>query len=182
MISELKDEIREIKTKSMSGDDRSVASVSAQNLEEIIAEVEERSRRSCNIIVFGSSEQGSTKSEQATLDAALMEEMLGEMELPLSDHKPLRLGRFDGTKQRRSRPIRIRLATSDAVRRAVRVFRDLKRNGRFSALSIAFDRTPRQVAFYRSVKLELSNRIDAGEVNLEIKYKNGVPAIVRSEN
>ena len=182
MINELKDEIREMKNKSMRGGEHCVSAVDSQSLEEVVSEVEERSRRSCNIIIYGSSEQGNSKAEQAKLDAGLVGDIVKEMDLPPTDHKPVRLGRFDGTRQSRSRPIRIRLSTPEAVRGAVRMVKELKKNEKFSALSISFDRTPRQVAYYKSVKLELRTRIDAGETNLKIKYKSGVPTIVSSEN
>lgn len=47
-----------------------------------------------------------------------------------------------------------------------------------SHLSISDDKTPQQIQAYRKLKSEMDERTSAGEKNLKIIYKNGVPNII----
>lgn len=45
-------------------------------------------------------------------------------------------------------------------------------------VNISCDRTPIERKFLNDLRVELKIRVDAGERNLPIKYRNGVPRIV----
>ncbi|KAK9745245.1 hypothetical protein QE152_g7114 [Popillia japonica] len=91
----------------------------------------ERSRRSANLIIYGVLEAGSTKQEQATQDAGMIRELLNELEIPEENIKPYRLGKYDATKQLRSRPIRVKLSSSEAVQRVMQKFYKVKSAQKF---------------------------------------------------
>ena len=150
--------------------------------EKITQEVFERTRRSTNLIIFGSKEEvaGSRKS-QIDADAALVGELLDRLGVQRSAAVPVRLGRFDATRVELCRPIKIKLGSEECVSAAVSNARKLKSCERWNKISISRDRTPMQINYYKTVRDELNNRVSAGEANIKIKYVAGVPTIV-SEN
>lgn len=185
MIAGLTEDVRKLKEEAVAGCGPSMVSQSMVNSEEIISEMMERSRRSANLIIYGVLEAGSTKQEQATQDAGMIRELLNELEIPEENIKPYRLGKYDATKQLRSRPIRVKLSSSEAVQRVMQKFYKVKsaeRFSKFSKLSVSPDRTPHQIAYYKAVKADLNTRLGKGETNIKIKYMNGVPTIVSSGN
>ena len=169
MINDLKDELLALKNR-LNVPPPPISNECAA--EEIIEEIAERSRRSFNLLVFGSVELGKTRKEQLDLDEALTTDMLEGLELPQDNIKSVRIGKYDSTKTSRARPIRIRMNGPDDVLHAVRGFKSLKSSPRFSGISIGFDGTPKQVAYYKSIKAQLDARATGGETNLFIKYKN----------
>lgn len=187
LINDLKDEIRIMKENySALIDSRSVHAPSdALASEEIINEVMERNIRSNNIIVYGVPEQGRTKQEQLELDTVLIGGITTELGLTEETIKPVRLGRFDRAGNVRSRPMKVRLSTADAVQNVLRKFHKLKSStvsGQYSSINVTPDRTPKQIAFYKALKSELDGRVQGGERNLKIRYRNGIPRIICSEN
>ncbi|KAK9679775.1 hypothetical protein QE152_g39730 [Popillia japonica] len=122
MIAGLTEDVRKLKEEAVAGCGPSMVSQSMVNSEEIISEMMERSRRSANLIIYGVLEAGSTKQEQATQDAGMIRELLNELEIPEENIKPYRLGKYDATKQLRSRPIRVKLSSSEAVQRVMQKF------------------------------------------------------------
>lgn len=183
LISDLKDEIRLMQEKyNRLVSDVGVKSVGSSDMaitEEVINEIHERSKRSQNIIIYSCPEEGNSKQDQIQRDTVTVQNLLTKSGVAGDQIKPVRLGKFDSTQQQRKRPIRVRLVSSEDVLRVVRKFREIKLNSQFSHLSVAVDRTPKQMAFYRSVRDELNTRIARGETNLKIKHKNGIPTIIK---
>lgn len=189
LINDLKDEIRNLKVQynelSNAASTSKTLNASPSNAlssEELISEIYERNKRSQNIIFYGSPEDGTSKQDQMQRDTTTVNNVLAEVGVVVDGMKPIRLGRFDATKQHRSRPIRVRLSSSEDVFAVIRKFKKLKTVERFSRLSVSTDRTPQQVAAYKAVKSDLTTRLARGESNLTIKYRNGVPTIVQLES
>lgn len=107
-----------------------------------------------------------------------MQELLGEIGIQSDEIKPVRLAKFDATREQRSRPIRITLSSSNDVFKTTRKFKTIKNNPKYSHLSVSFDRTPKQIAIFKSMKAELTTRTAAGETDLKIKFQNGIPTII----
>nr|CAI5825417.1 unnamed protein product [Callosobruchus analis] len=149
--------------------------------EEVVEEVNQRNRRKRNLIIFGVDEQNQQEPPQVRLEREktfiknMIQAVDSEVELP--DLRPVRLGLFTTGK---NRPIKIVLSSEDHVHRLIRKSKVLKTHKDYKKkkLSISFDRTPRQLEFYRNLKIELENRKQAGEANLHIKYVKGIPRIV----
>ena len=184
LLNDMRDEIRELNDRyaGLSVAQASVSSVDVFATEEIISEINQRNERARNVMVYGAVEDGVSKANQTELDVALVGGLLGEAGVMDEVVAPLRLGKFDGTKRPRARPIKLRLSSSESVTILLRKFREIKTNPDYSHLSISPDRTPRQIAVFKAVKEQLNNRVAAGETDLRIKYQNGIPSIVRAEN
>lgn len=181
LINNLQDEIRDLKVRFAALADNRAATATTSNIlagEDIINEIYERNKRSRNIILYGSLESGTSKQEQTKLDSVLMQGLLGEIGIQSDEIKPIRLGKFDTTREQLSRPIRITLSSSDDVFKTIRKFKTIKNNPKYSHLSVSFDRTPKQIAIFKSIKAELTTRTAAGETGLRIKFQNGIPTII----
>lgn len=191
LVNDLKDEVRNLKEKYAELNDcASSSAVAPSNIsnvmasEEIINEVFERNKRSQNIIIYNSTEEGTSKQDQIRRDVIAVQKLFQEVGVDGQQIKPIRLGKFDSTKDRRARPIKVHLSSTDDVFKVLRKFNQTKGNTQFSDLSVSPDRTPKQIAVFRAVRSELLGRIAEGETNLKIKYRNGIPTIVHltSEN
>ena len=179
MINDLKSELRELKSQITAP---TQPSSSLSGVEEIMEEIAERNKRSFNVLVFGSVELGRTRKEQLEMDSALACDLMDSLDVSRDAVKPISVGKYDSTKSPRTRPIKMRMSCPDDVLRVIRKFKSLKSITRFSGISVGFDRTPNQIAYYRSVRTELDARVANGETNLSIRYRNNIPSIVRSEN
>jgi uncharacterized small protein (DUF1192 family) len=141
--------------------------------EEIIFEAEERSRRANNLILFNlreSSETTSTKRQED--DLARCRQII----LPNGDNgneitiiSCQRLGKFDNTK---TRPLKIILGTAQ---QAVHVLKHYTRQGNFY---INRDLTRRQQNYCYQIRVEYKSR-KRDENDITLKYRNGIPRIVR---
>ncbi|KAK9680197.1 hypothetical protein QE152_g39284 [Popillia japonica] len=89
MITDLKEEVRRLRE---NGPGLTPSPVAVT--EEIISEMLERNRRSSNIIIYGSVEQGSSKQEQVSQDTTFIKDLLIQLEIPQTDIKPQRLGGY----------------------------------------------------------------------------------------
>lgn len=150
------------------------------DLEEIIREVSDRETRKKNLIVYGVKENHRLpKSDQMKSDKSEVANILKFLNPDINVNiEPVRLGKFDATKPT-SRPLRISFQDEQYVFNYIRNASKLK-NGPYSTVKIAFDRTPRQLETYRKTKAELDARITRGEVGLKIKYVKGSPRIISS--
>lgn len=183
MISELKDEINKLKENQIASNlNMKNSPIPQSTTEEIISEMLERSKRSTNIIIYGSVETGKSKQEQVQQDTTTVQDLLTHLNVSDSNIKPFRLGKCDTSRTVRSRPIKIQLSSPDTVLYVLRKFKTIKSMEKFSKLSLSSDRTPRQIAYYKSIKSDLDARTEKGESNLTIKYINSVPVITSSEN
>lgn len=189
MITDLKEEVRQLKENStnLPSNGTSSGSLGSQSplfyTEEIINEITDRNTRSYNVMIYGSVESCTSKQEQIYHDSGIVNSILTGLDLVEQNVKPIRLGKFDPTKINRSRPIRVRLSSNEAVRNIIRNFdKKLKTNVNMAGLSVSYDRTPKQIEIYKSVKKELLARLDKGENHLKIIYRNGIPTIVSSGN
>nr|CAI5841269.1 unnamed protein product [Callosobruchus analis] len=148
-------------------------STSAQfNFEEVVRETDERNSRKQNLIVYGLPENNVSKHVQETQDDDNIRKML---EVLSSDARlnvnPINnnIGKFGPTRPK-PRPYR-----------CIRNVSKLKANNSYKGISLSFNKTPKQVEFYKKIKEELNRRTEAGESKLRIKHVKGIPTIV-SEN
>lgn len=158
----------------------SPATTSSIDMETVVLEVAEREKRKCNIIFFNAPELAASKNEQLALDTAMVGDVLSLLSVSPGDiSRPVRLGKFDPTHKARKRPIKIKLSSEDLVLAVLRNSSKLK-SSEWSYISLSRDRTRMQIDLYRRVKSEMQSRIANGEQDLSIRYKMGVPTIVKS--
>nr|CAH7741782.1 unnamed protein product [Callosobruchus chinensis] len=175
LILKLQDDIQAFKT--TRSDDANLNR--NEFLEEVISELSERNKRRKNVIIFGVPEQDAN-DDGDTADKDKVTDILHTIDrnFSLQDVKIVRLGKQTGGK---IRPIRVTCNTEQQVSDIVRNAGKLK-NSRFkNKVFVATDRTPKQLAYFRELKDQLKERMDAGESDLKIRHFNGVPRIV-SEN
>ncbi|KAJ3644313.1 hypothetical protein Zmor_026979 [Zophobas morio] len=187
LVKELREEISQLKelnkssSTNLSTINQNNNLISTTAFEEIIHEISERNKRANNFILYNSKDQFDSKQDRIEHDTCLVKTLLADLNIQEQEVNPIRLGKFDRTKQSLSRPIKVQLSSKQDVLTVITKFKKLKESPNYASLSVFFDRTPRQSAFYKSVKRDLDTRIQNSETNLRIKYHNGVPTIV-SEN
>nr|CAH7735247.1 unnamed protein product [Callosobruchus chinensis] len=176
LIMKLQEDIKQLKTDR----DRSLGT-SPVDFEEVVTEINERQKRKSNIIIFNLEEQAQSKppAERAELDKTAVNNILRFVvpNFNLRNMKPVRLGLFSTTKKK---PVKLVLENSDQVRNMVINGKKLKDSNTYRNIIIAPDRTKRQLDYFKSVKQELLQRMNAGETNIRIKFFNDVPKIVSS--
>nr|CAI5841504.1 unnamed protein product [Callosobruchus analis] len=149
--------------------------------EEIIEEVNQRNIRKCNIVVFGLDEvnQEESPENRTARDGLAVSKVIHAVDLDfdMPSVKPIRLGKFQSG---RNRPVKIVLRSEDDVRRIINKANNLRTHRDFKnkRIFLSYDRTPRQLEYYKNLKKELEERKQAGESNLKIKYVKGIPRIV----
>lgn len=180
LILKLQDEIKSLRETSCS---QTASLIDDDMMEQIVMEVSDRAKRRRNVIIFGIPEpaQNTTSSERISKDhdevAAVLEVITPELDV--AGIKPVRLGRFTTGK---NRPLKIQLDTEEQVIGVIKNSTRLRNTKFDKKVSVSFDRTSRQQAFYKKVKSELVERQNSGESNLKIKHINGIPKIVSMEN
>lgn len=145
--------------------------------EDLLQEFREREERRPNLIVYGvSDDAGRSSADRRSHDNDFCSNLLTHLSID-GMVSSTRLGKLDDTRTS-SRPIRVVLDSEKTVFKAINNFRDLKKNNlEYNTVSLSFDRTPRQVAYYKSVRMELERRTQEGD-KLRIKYIKGVPKLV----
>lgn len=175
-ILALQNEIKELKICNYDKNN----SVSNTLFEEVTQEVYERQRRRCNIIIFGAGEQPITmsKDERLTAEKKDVEQILKIISPNFDADQliPRRLGRFEQERSK-PRPIKLTLSSEDQVHHFIKQAKNLKNSPQFKHLSVAFDKTPKQIEFHKQLKSQLEDRRKKGE-NLTIKFVHGMPKIV----
>lgn len=184
LILALSNEVQTLKTTiSNLSTNCSSSKLPLQQTEEIIQEVFERNKRQCNLIIYNVKEtSGVTSREQSALDVAIINDLALQLNIPSPTANPVRLGKFDATNASQSRPIKMRLNSADDVLVVTTKFKKLKAQDKWNAINVSKDRTPMEIAYYKSVREDMHRRLEAGETNLKIKYRNGLPTVVRAEN
>ncbi|KAB0801859.1 hypothetical protein PPYR_04045 [Photinus pyralis] len=142
--------------------------------EDVVYEINQRQIRKRNLIVYGVPENNIIQQDRQQIN-----ETLSKLDPAINDPQfsTHRLGRFDHTNTR-PRPIKVVLEEEQFVRNYVLKSSQLRSMPLYKHISLSFDRTPRQINYYRKIKKQLDERIAAGESNLKIKYIREVPTIV----
>lgn len=141
-----------------------------QVVNDIRGEIIERERRACNVLILGLTELEST-ADDLTYVNKLLEEL---PDAPIVS-KCIRIGKIIPN---RIRPLKLFLKSNNEVKL---LFRD-KKFFDSKNLKLVNDSTPLEQKFLFDLRLELNNRIAAGENNLVIRYIRGIPRIVLQKN
>lgn len=175
LILKLQDDIHNLKTLNQNADH----STNHTLFDDIVAEVEDRAKRKCNLIIFGVEEQNQNLQsvERTEVDKKEISGILQVVKsnINVNDITPIRLGRYISGKKR---PIRIRLPHEQQVHEIIRNAKNLRNSKYNKIISLSFDRTTRQQEMYKKVRTELRERLDSGEKDLKIQYVNNKPVVV----
>lgn len=166
-IDDLNAEIETLKTE--------VDKLKTQNMEHIFHEINDRMYRSKNLIIYNVPESGSNILEEKILeDKNIVKGIFTKLELENNiDHiKVTRIGRPGGQKPR---PIKVIMSDAQEVISAVKAKAKLYQTN----YRLAMDQTKMQQEEYKKARVEMEERVGAGEDNLMIRYIRGTPKIVK---
>ncbi|KAJ3663951.1 hypothetical protein Zmor_008164 [Zophobas morio] len=151
------------------------------DFEDIVQEITEREKRKCNIVLFGVAEQPPhfTKDQRQEEDKGIVGDIMKEVgsNIQTTNSKIHRLGRYSENNPR-PRPIKVILSNEMEAHDIIQKAKKIKSVERFKDIFLSYDKTPRQIDYYKKIKQELTERTAKGEANLRIRYSNGVPRIV----
>lgn len=156
------------------------AGASKVDPESVLEELNDRSMRARNLLVYNIPESGSPDVKVRVAHDNDIANKLIESVIPsqIKHHKTVRLGKIN---QGRPRPLKIIFNSDVEVRSFIANFDEeniKKLDARLADISIARDRTLRERQYLKDLRSELDKREKRGEKGLTIKYRNGVPAIV----
>lgn len=178
-----------VSTKVKSQEDRLATlesqSSSDSSLASTIEEINQRKLRAKNIMVFGLGESAKgTAGDRTSDDLAKLRTILSAID-PTLDVNTFKLFRVGKGSRNKPRPIKVIVGCEASVQKITKTATKERLNclgDEFSNVSIGRDRTKLETAHLNSLRAELSRRSDTGEVNLTIKYINGIPKIIQSKN
>lgn len=163
--------------------EKQITSSSPKDLETTIAELNERNRRSRNIMIYNLDEStagdiNSKKKHDLDLAINLFSPLLPN--LSISGVKTFRVG---NKKPDHPRPLKVVLNSQSDVITILRNFPDLAppTDPRFTSVKLSRDRTPQETTHLRDLNTELKDRTSRGERDLTIKFINNTPQIVKSK-
>lgn len=146
------------------------------DFEPTISEMQERERRSVNILVFGLDESSLTNREEALeQDRGKVANIILKIKNDLQIDT-LKCTRIGVPTENKKRPIKLTFPTKQEALQVVRLKSKLNETGVY----IKYDQTPNQRDYLRRVIQELEKRKQSGEENLRIKYINSIPTIITS--
>lgn len=143
--------------------------------ENIIAEATERLLRRSNLIIRNLPESNDSDSDTRVVMKVLSEIQGTNVSAPLSIN---RIGRYSATKPRL---IKVRMNDPSQVTLILRNKKKLTLHEQYKKIIISSDQTPQQIKYLGELRTLLKQRQDAGEPNITIKYKNGIPNIVSTD-
>lgn len=146
--------------------------------EELVRECIDREKRKSNIIIFGQPESINDIQDNDSVKAilnTLCPEFDASNILEVSRIGNRRDQQSDVT---RARPLKVRFKNVTSSLEVFKHCHKLKNSTQLRHITISSDRTARQRQLYRSVRLQLVQRKNAGETNIGIKHIRGVPTIV----
>lgn len=150
------------------------------DMDAVISELNERHKRSRNIMIFGVTEvRGASKSERNARDAEFVAGVFSCLNVSVRAASISRVGKL---LENRVRPVRVVMQHETDVQDVLRNARTLRDRDGFKHVIISNDQTPRQQLRYRAVRAELQDRTANGEAGLTIRTISGVPKIIKAKN
>ena len=113
--------------------------ISASVHSEVVNELMERNKRSSNVIIYGFVESVGSKQEQVQKDINFVNSILHELDVNATFDAPIRLGKWDPTKQNLARPLNLRLQSSSIAESVLKSSRKLKSKEQWASFTIAQD-------------------------------------------
>lgn len=174
----------ETSIKKIQAEVKSIASRSSTSIdpEILIGEVNERTRRAYNIMIYNLVESTDNAADNRKQhDLALVTKLFKsiDQDFNLNGIKSFRVGT---KKPGKYRALKVILNSPPDVRLILSKFSSesaAKLDQRFSNIKMSRDRTPRELNYFKCLMQELKEREDQGETDLTVKYLNGVPSIVK---
>lgn len=143
--------------------------------EQIVMEIQDRNNRMNNIIISGIPEPHDTDGNQRRQND--QQEVLKILNSVIDNcPKPKQIIRIGKYIKERNRHIKVCFTNSDTPRLLLKNKTKLD-----TSFKLFTDQTPMQKKIYSDTKIELNQRLQAGETNLTIKYIRGTPKIIKTQ-
>lgn len=159
------------------------SSDSSNTVEVAIAEMNERARRSRNLMILNLVESGDKNVDvKKGHDFDLTNKLLSNI---LADFTPgdIKLFRVGKKLQVKPRPLKVIMSNSFDVSKVIGNFSPesaAQIDPVFASVKLSRDRTPRELNHLKSLNSELDERKARGETGLTIRYINNVPQITNN--
>lgn len=145
--------------------------------EEIVAEATERMQRTNNIIMYNVPE-APENTDAAEHDSRIVQDIIQSTSPARANQpKPINIRRVGRNVNNKPRALKVSFSSGSEALDILKTKKHL-RSSTLNNISLNNDQTPRQVVYLKQLRLELKGRMDSGENNITIKYKNGIPTIL----
>lgn len=175
-IQALEDEVRVLKTSN---------SADPTNIESVLEEINDRERRTRNILIYNLPESTSnTTSSKLEHDKNLISKLTSTFctsDSIDSSFKCHRIGQPSKDKNK-PRPIKVMFKDPSVVTHFWKKFDQSRIAGIYpdsQNVSVGRDRTPAERKYLSELRETLKSRTDSGELDLTIKFINGAPKIIK---
>lgn len=149
-------------------------------VDDIVGELNERSLRRKNIIVFNAPESNSNDPKTVeSHDLDLVASIVKSVDANIN-HEEIKFFRLGQKKAGKSRLVKLIFRSEDDKLKVINNFSANTASVTYPLLKdikLSWDRTTLEIKTLDNLRKELEDRTAAGEPNLTIKYKNGVPTI-----
>lgn len=150
--------------------------------EDIIGEIEDRSKRARNIIIHNLPESTSRDIQtRISSDKDKLENLFQSVNFE-TDMNTVKLHRIGKASKDKSRPMKVILNSPSEANSCMELFTPALKgtDPSLSALGVTRDKTIRERQYLNKLRDELDKRTHNGEENLTIKYRNGIPVIMKA--
>lgn len=158
-----------------------------QSAEEVFAELNDRKKRSKNVIIYNLSESLSTSTQaRVSSDTSNVKILLSKF-VPNEASIPFKCTRIGRASRDKARPLKVVFETDRLPRSLCSGFSQAeiaKTHPDLSNVNVSYDRTEKERKHLASLRAKLQARLDKGEKDITIRYINGIPTItqVKSKN
>lgn len=163
--------------------DRLQAGPTSSGPESVIEELNDRSNRARNVLLFNITENKSNDVSVRVKHDNVIAGKLIAIVLPNQTikFKTIRVGKPNRDKHR---PLKVIFNDDTDARNFITHFAEeevKKLDDIFANISISRDRTVQERQYLKNLRSELDRRIKGGEKGLTIRYRNGIPVIVQNQ-
>lgn len=155
-----------------------------------MSEMISRESRKKNLILFGFPEPDTSNASNNVFHSVSGDVLIAFFSniIPnnmFENSKHFRLGKLSQD-QSKPRPLKIIFESEERARQVFRTFLTVKADSKFSeklkALWMSLDRTKMQVEELSVLRGELKQRVEAGETDITIGYRGGIPRIIKRKS
>lgn len=163
--------------------ENSESSASHTKVEDVIEELKERDLRMKNIIVFNAPESPYDQPQAAKPHETSILTTIVHCAVPDYDVSKIKFFRLGSKSVGKTRPIKLIFPSEGEMRQVLSSFSGEQvstANSSLKDVKLSRDRSPLELSHLKKLRIELDTRLKAGESDITIKYRNGIPKIVKS--
>lgn len=177
-VDALRDEVQQLRSELTAKSGQTEATSSGTDASEVIAELSERERRACNILITGSQESDAQDVQlRQKHDESVVNEIIGKLSDDICPNDVLKIIRLGKRETGKNRMLKVVFKSRRVAVKALSNKQKLPK-----PLRMYNDQTPKQREALQALRAELLARQEKGETDITIKYVKGVPKIIKLKN